>query len=109
VSEPAPTESISAVLPRAKDGTNLDACADGNCEILLDKTVDVTAGPFEIELSFQNSKVTAIYAPLAEPVSRIQLAAVGSTGSFGNPDGDKLTIEAIGINQKGAVLKLTAT
>ena len=54
--EPSPTP---AVLPEAADGTDYDACYDGECEVLVTEPVDIPLDP-ELPVTATMASVTVL-------------------------------------------------
>lgn len=100
-------ETAGPELPRAKDGRSLEACKDGNCEILVTKPVDLTLAPeVRVYVFVRNTKVTlnARFGPASG--DETTLSEVASAVAYESA-GQKIAIEVIGINRDGAVLKIT--
>ncbi|NEY30711.1 hypothetical protein GTU99_00575 [Streptomyces sp. PRKS01-65] len=91
-------------LPAAADGTDAGACKDGTCEILVTKRADLRVGGWRLRVSPTQTKVTVRNDDPAGAVGEIMLATGGS-GTFGEGDGDELTVKAVAVNKDGAVLK----
>lgn len=57
--EPAPTSagSSSTPLPAAADGQNYRACIDGDCEVLVRKSAELTLGKDKLDVTVSNASV----------------------------------------------------
>lgn len=95
------------VLPKAKDGTNLSACTDGTCEVLISKPVDVLANGMKLHISVKDLRVTVSTDYPSGGSGESSFSAGGGTG-FGTPDGREVNIKGVAVNKDGAVLKFTA-
>lgn len=91
-------------LPAAADGTDAGACKDGTCEILVTKRAHLVVGGWKLRVSLTETKVTVRNNDPGGAVGEITLATGGS-GTFGEGDGDELTVRAIAVDKDGAVLK----
>lgn len=96
-------------LPRAKDGTNLRACYDGRCEVLVTKPVDITLnGRRGVDILF----VTAIDS---DGVDFQTISASGFTGNLleqrpdqGGPSTiNRLAVSVVAISGRRAVIRLS--
>lgn len=94
-------------LPEAADGTNIGACKDGTCEILVTKQVHLTVGGWKVRVSLSETKATVRNNDPDGAVGEVSLAS-GGTGAFGEADGKELTIKALAVDKDGAVLKFRA-
>ncbi|MBQ1122895.1 hypothetical protein [Streptomyces sp. B15] len=94
-----PAPEPSGPLPKAKDGKNTGACADGECEILVTSAVKITANGLSLHASAEDDSVTFRSAG-----SVMRLGGSGGVARFG----DDLTITVVAQNEDGAVLKFTA-
>lgn len=95
-SSPAPDPS--GPLPKAADGKDTGACADGACEILVTSAVDVTANGLSVHVSVGDASVTFQTAGTV-----MQLGGVGGEARFG----DELKATVVAHNKDGAVLKFS--
>jgi hypothetical protein len=96
-------------LPRAADGTNVRACFDGNCEILVSKPVDIQLNG---RLGIGALSVTAIDSSGVDFRSISPSGFVSSfldqTPSQGGPSTmNKLAISVVAISDKKAVIRLS--
>ena len=105
--ETAPECAPSGPLPKAADGTDVGACKDGACEILVTKKVHLMIGPWKVRVSLTETKATVRNDGSKGGVGEIWLST-GGTGKFGERGGDEFTVKAIAVNKDGAVLKLHA-
>ncbi|MFE6622898.1 hypothetical protein [Streptomyces sp. NPDC057740] len=103
----APECAPPGPLPKAADGTDLGACADGACEILVTKKVHLRVGAWKVRVSLTETKATVRNDGSEGGVGEIWLST-GGTGTFGEGGGDELTAKAIAVNRDGAVLNFRA-
>jgi hypothetical protein len=102
-SGPTPT---SAVLPPAADGTDLSACADGACQILVTGQMDVSVRGQLLHVSLDEGGVT-IGKPGANGAYAQSTMAVGGSTRFGSPDDTQIAVTVDGRNADGAVLTIS--
>jgi hypothetical protein len=102
-SGPAPT---SVELPPAADGTDVSACADGTCQILVAGQVDVPVRGHLLHVSLDEGGVT-IGKPGANGAYAESTMAVGGSATFGSPDGTRIAVTLDGRNADGAVLTIS--
>jgi hypothetical protein len=95
-------------LPKAADGTDIGACKDGSCEVLVTEQVDVVVGAWKLRVSPMETKVMVRNGGPKGGVGETGLGA-GGTGSFGEANGDKVTVRAVAVDGDGAVLKFSTT
>ncbi|MEU0383686.1 hypothetical protein [Streptomyces chartreusis] len=91
-SSPAPT----GPLPKAADGKNYRACADGACEVLVTSTADITANGTRVHVSVADDYVT-----FQSGGTLMQLGGAGGEAGFGNA----LKATVVAHDEDGAVLK----
>ncbi|WP_369203573.1 hypothetical protein [Streptomyces sp. PU-14G] len=101
--EPGPDASTpkpdpSGPLPKAADGKNTGACADGECEVLVTSAVDITANGLSVHVTTADESVTFRTAGTV-----MQLGGQGGVAEFG----DDLTVTVVAQNKDGAVLEFT--
>ncbi|QKW53640.1 hypothetical protein [Streptomyces buecherae] len=101
----APSCALPRPLPKAADGTDVDACADGGCEVLVTQQTHVTVGVWKVRVSLTETKATVRNLGAVGGVGETTLGA-GGAGSFGD-NGAELTIKAVAVSHKGAVLKFS--
>ncbi|MFF7792939.1 hypothetical protein [Streptomyces sp. NPDC007991] len=89
---PAPT----GPLPKAADGRNYRACADGACEVLVTSTADITARGTRVHVSVADDYVT-----FQSGGTLMQLGGAGGEAGFG----DALKATVVAHDKDGAVLK----
>jgi hypothetical protein len=79
---PSSTTSTTIARPRAADGTNIAACADGNCEVEL-------SGPVDIPLTGQGGGITmlSVTEVTADDFRFTTTSGPGQTGSGGLGEG----------------------
>jgi hypothetical protein len=103
---PSPVPA-AAVLPVPKDGTNLAACADGSCEVLLDKPTAVTVSGIEFTVNTDVLPVTATTRFPGGGSGQVALS-VGGGGSFGTAGGRTVTVTLAGAAGGAAVLRFAS-
>ncbi len=99
-------ETKASGLPSAADGTNLDACKNGNCEIQVDGPTTIPipgytrlGGPVKIGQIAPGS-VTATSSLFGFPVS-------GTTGVGGTISLNGLSVKVVAVHGSSAVLRLS--
>lgn len=105
---PSPSPSPTGALPEAADGTDLDACYDGECEILLTEPVDIPVDP-EV-YGFDTLSITAIDEELVTVKAIVPggFASVNvGTEGYGVVQG--VTVSALAIGEEGAVLSISVS
>lgn len=75
-----------ASAPEAKDGTDIDACRDGECEVAVSKPTDI---PLDGELGVTTVSVTAI----DDEEVTVSCATGSSSGSEGGGEGKMSLLE----------------
>ncbi|MVU83243.1 hypothetical protein GPX89_39150 [Nocardia sp. ET3-3] len=103
---PAKSAKSQSGLPSAADGTNVDACANANCEIQVDGPTTISTpgftrigGTVKIQ-DISPLSVTAAGSMFGFPIS-------GSTGVGGTIFLNGLTIKVIAVQGSSAVLRLS--
>jgi hypothetical protein len=94
----SPAPDPSGPLPKAADGRNTGACSDGECEVLVTSTADITANGVSVHVSVRDDSVTFQTAG-----TLMQLGGAGGEAGFG----DELKATVVAHNKDGAVLKFT--
>ncbi|MFI9761532.1 hypothetical protein ACIHFB_26805 [Streptomyces sp. NPDC051963] len=94
----SPAPDPTGPLPKAADGRNTGACSDGECEILVTSTADITANGTSVHVSVGDDYVTFQTAG-----TLMQLGGAGGEAGFG----DTLKATVVAHNKDGAVLKFT--
>lgn len=120
----AATTPPTAPLPRAADGSNLDACEDGRCEVLVDKatTIPIDARRLDVDglrvesIEQDTVKLAVIASELysfstdgdsSRIVSQMGLTP-GATGPAGTVvTANRLRVEVVAVANGAAVLRLT--
>jgi hypothetical protein len=97
-SSPAPDPN--GPLPKAADGRNTGACSDGECEVLVTSTADITANGVSVHVSVGDDVVTFQTAG-----TLMQLGGAGGEAGFG----DELKATVVAHNEDGAVLRFTTS
>jgi hypothetical protein len=104
----SPSPSSTGALPEAADGTDLDACYDGECEILVTEPVDIPVDP-EV-YGFETLSITAIEEELVTVKAIVPggFASVNvGTEGYGVVQG--VTVSALAIGEAGAVLSISVS
>ncbi|MEU0374191.1 hypothetical protein ABZ070_28840 [Streptomyces sp. NPDC006283] len=94
----SPAPDPTGPLPKAADGKNFAACSDGECEVLVTSTADITANDVNVHVSVGDDFVTFRTAG-----TLMQLGGAGGEAGFG----DDLKATVVAHNKDGAVLKFT--
>ncbi|WP_210593421.1 hypothetical protein [Streptomyces sp. GESEQ-35] len=94
----SPAPDPTGPLPKAADGKNTGACSDGECEVLVTSTADITANGTSVHVSVGDDYVTFQTAG-----TLMQLGGAGGEAGFG----DALKATVVAHNKDGAVLKFT--
>lgn len=94
----SPAPDPTGPLPRAADGKDTSACSDGECEVLVTSTADITANGVGVHVSVRDDHVTFRTAGTI-----MQLGGAGGEAGFG----DELKATVVGHNKEGAVLRFT--
>ena len=95
----SPAPGPSGPLPKAADGKNTGACAEGECEVLVTSPVRITANGLTVNVAVMDESVT-----FRTPGTVMRLGGSGGVAKFG----DDLTVTVVAQNEDGAVLKFTA-
>lgn len=103
----APDCAPPAPLPEAADGTDVAACEDGACEILVTEQAHLTVGAWKLRVSLTETKATVRNNDPDGAVGETSLATGGS-GTFGDGKGE-LTVTAVAVHKDGAVLRFRTT
>ncbi|MFJ8076755.1 hypothetical protein ACIQ7Q_23115 [Streptomyces sp. NPDC096176] len=94
----SPAPDPTGPLPKAADGRNVAACSDGECEVLVTSTADITANNVNVHVSVGDDFVTFQTAG-----TLMQLGGAGGEAGFG----DDLKATVVAHDKDGAVLKFT--
>lgn len=98
-----PVRDPSKPLPKATDGTNTDACDDGECEILVTSEADITMNGLTVHVTVDENAVTL---QAGGAVSRMGGEGGGAVGEVGS-NGKDLTAVVVAHNKHGAVLYIS--
>lgn len=103
---PTPPPTTTAELPTAADGTDVGACKDGSCQILVTGAVDVPVRNRVLEIMLENGEV--IVTPSMASGARIgsPLSSVGQGVSIGGPNSRTIIVTLDGIRPDAAVLRI---
>ncbi|QKW07730.1 hypothetical protein HUT18_16415 [Streptomyces sp. NA04227] len=99
---PTPSRTESAP-PKAADGTNKSACADGSCELLIAAPTDVTIDGIDIHVTVHKGGVTMLWSG-----GQASLGGGGGQATFGLADGRGAQVTMVGRSGDGAVLNFKA-
>jgi hypothetical protein len=104
----SPSPSPTGALPEAADGTDLDACYDGECEVLVTEPVDIPVDP--AVYGFDTLSITAIEEDLVTVVAVVPggFASV-NIGTEGQGVVQGVTVSASAIGKEGAVLSISVS
>lgn len=96
--EEAASPTPTGPLPKAADGKNIDACSDGECEVLVTSSVWITANGVDVHVTPGDDSVT-----FETPSAVMRLGGQGGVAKWG----DDLKVTVVAQNKDGAVLKFT--
>ncbi|GAB3399686.1 hypothetical protein GCM10027569_02240 [Flindersiella endophytica] len=102
---PTPTQKPR---PKPKDGTNLDACYDGSCEVLVTKPVTIRLdGKLGVpELPVENIGPDGVDFPIVLP-DGTSVGMLGQRPDQGGPSGvNKLRVWVVWLGKDSAVIRL---
>jgi hypothetical protein len=103
------TPSTSApALPPAADGSNLAACEDGECEVLVTAPVEFTIRDIQTSVTIRNGQVRIRQSDGQGSTSQITVSGSGGTSSIGTADG-QLTIRIKGVSGNKVVLDISSS
>lgn len=105
----APDESDvpENVLPEdAADGTDLAACADGDCEVAITDRATVAVGDFTIDVTVVGEEVTTTQE-FPGGGSGATVLSLGGSSSFGVASGATVTMTLNGLHDDTAVLEFS--
>jgi hypothetical protein len=102
---PTPPPTTTVDLPTAADGTDVGACKDRSCQILVTGAVSVPVRDRVLEISLENGAVTVT---ISTGRSRLgsTLSSAGRTMSLNGPDLPSITITLDGVRPDAAVLRI---
>ncbi|MFI2910205.1 hypothetical protein ACG2OD_18405 [Streptomyces sp. PDY-4] len=94
-----PAPGIAGPLPEAADGGDTGACADGECEVLVTSTADITANGMDVHVTVRDD-----YVAFRTAGTLMQLGGgAGGRARFG----DGLTATVVAHDEDDAVLRFT--
>ncbi len=112
--DPPPPPSTSTPPPppnkspdEAEDGTDLSACADGDCEVAITDSATVTVGEYTIDVTVANGEVTTMEEFPGGGSGTTVLGGVGGASSFGQVGGTTVTMTLTGLTGTTAVMEFS--
>ncbi len=107
--KPAPTTTTAAppaAPPPAKDGENVAACADGQCEVKVANQVRIPVFELKLTVKFAGGVVTV---STSFPGGGGGTFTIGEGGAarVGRPDGSEIALTFKGVNADAAVVEVT--
>jgi hypothetical protein len=102
---PTPPPTTAAELPTAADGTDVAACKDGSCQILVTGAVDVPVRNRVLDLTLENGVVT-VSTSTGSSSMVMTLTTVGGGISMESPNSPTIIITLDGIRPDAAVLRI---
>lgn len=87
----------------AADGTDLNACADGACEVVIAATAEVAVGSYSVSVIVGDDEVRVVDSYNGDFTNGTIISDVGGAGQITTED-EKLTITAAGLHEDKAVL-----
>lgn len=103
-----PTSTVPNVPPEdAEDGTDLAACADGDCEVAITGSATVTVGEYTIDVTVANDEVTTVEEFPGGGSGTTVMGGVGGASSFGVAGGETVTMTLNGLDGDTAVLEFS--
>jgi hypothetical protein len=102
---PSPPPTTTIELPTAADGTDVGACKDRSCQILVTGAVSVPVRDRVLEVSLENGAVTVT---ISTGSSRLvsTLDSAGGAMSMSGPHLPSITITLDGVRPDAAVLRI---
>lgn len=105
---PTTTPTTSGPPPTAADGTDVSACADGTCQILVSDPVDVQVGGTLLQISVRSNGNVVVGQPgVRGGYSSAEIGGSGGMASFGSPGGPTIIVTVDGVGPGGAVLSIS--
>jgi hypothetical protein len=112
--DPPPPPSTSTPPPppnkspdEAEDGTDLAACADGDCEVAITDSATVTVGEYTIDVTVADGQVTTMEEFPGGGSGSTVLGGVGGASSFGQVGGTTVTMTLNGLTGTTAVMEFS--
>jgi hypothetical protein len=100
-----PTSTPRNVPPdEAEDGTDLAACADGDCEVAITGSATVTVGDFTLDVTVAGDEVTTMENFAGGGSGTTVLGGIGGASSFGQVGGETVTMTLTGLHGDTAVV-----
>ncbi|MEV6768779.1 hypothetical protein AB0N05_09160 [Nocardia sp. NPDC051030] len=99
------TVTVPATLPPATDGTNLDACADGNCEIQVDGPTAIPVVNYPGVKNLQVQQISENAITLTATTGSMNMTATSGPGGTITLNG--LVVNVIAIKDGSAVLHVS--
>jgi hypothetical protein len=89
----------------AEDGTDLAACADGDCEVAITGAATVTVGDFAFDLTVAGGEVTMVEDFPGGGSGTSRMGGVGAVTSIRTSGGTTVTMTVTGLHSDTAVLE----
>jgi hypothetical protein len=95
--------------PTAADGTDVSACADGACQILVGpEPVDFVVGKQKVTVSVKDGRLSLHHTSTTGLGSgTIMMGGRGGTALFGQGDGPMIKVKVTSMSETGAVLDIS--
>lgn len=95
--------------PTAADGTDVSACADGACQILVGpEPVDFVVGKQKVTVSVKDGRLSLRHTSTSGLGSgTIMMGGQGGTALFGQGDGPMIRVKVTSMSETGAVLDIS--
>jgi hypothetical protein len=108
--DPPPPSSTPPPPPNkspeeAEDGTDLGACADGDCEVAITGATTVTVGEYALDVSVAGGEVTIVEDFAGGGTGTSTMGGVGAVTSVGTSGGTTVTMTVNGLHGDTAVLR----
>jgi hypothetical protein len=98
--------TTAAELPAAADGTDVRACKDGTCQILVTGAVDVPVRKRVLQLALEDGGLTVTMQSTSGGRTIAGLGGVGGAMSIGGPGTAPMLITLDGIRPGAAVVRI---
>lgn len=106
--DPPSSEVVRPQIPPAADGTNLNACRKGKCEVLVNAPADIVVRGTKITVHVDSGKVSYITHSADGGTSTAEVSSSGSyTTSTGN--GVEVTLSILGTSGNQVVLDISSS
>lgn len=102
------TPTSAATLPPAADGSNLDACQDGQCEVAVIAPVEFVVRGVRTSVTVHATRVTLRQSDSFGFTSTVTVSGPNGTSTVGGPDG-QLTVRLKGVSGNTVVLDISSS